>query len=225
MKPNRKPYALLLAMALYGTHGLAQPLKDSISVGAQVPFSLEVVFVQYSAYNSSTGNVIRWSTILETNLDHYTIERSNGNGPFVSIANVAPIGSMATAVSYLYTDSKPIKGKNVYRIRMVDTHNGSKLYTTRIVNWSDAEAGIQFCAAYPNPVSRGSGLSIDFQQPGKYQVSLVCMAAGQVDSRPVSSDGKSTYILSIPDRIPRGEYMLIVRSSDTTILQQKLFVQ
>jgi hypothetical protein len=225
MKPNRKPYTLLLAMALFGMHGFAQPLRDSISVGAQVPFSLEVVFVQYSAYNSSTGNVIRWSTILETNLDHYTIERSNGNGPFVSIANVAPIGSMATAVSYLYTDSKPLKGKNVYRIRMVDTHNGSKLYTTRIVNWSDAEAGIQFCAAYPNPVSRGSGLSIDLQQPGKYQVSLVCMAAGQVDSRPVSSDGKSTYILSIPDRIPRGEYMLIVRSSDTTILQQKLFVQ
>ena len=183
MKTGRQVITFLLATALSGSASFAQQVRDSIRVGAQVPFSLEVVFVQYSAYNSPTGNVIRWSTILETNLDHYDIERSNGNGPFEVIAHIEPFGSLASAVSYVYTDSKPLKGKNVYRIRMVDTRNGSKLYTTRIVNWSDADAGVQFCAAYPNPVSRGSGLSIDFQQAGNYQVSLVGMTAGQVESR------------------------------------------
>jgi hypothetical protein len=216
MKKGRHFFILLLALALSGASGFAQTVTDSLRVGAQVPFSLEVVFVQYSAYNSPSGNVIRWSTILESNLDHYVIERSGGSGPFTPIATVEPFGSMASAVSYLYTDTKPLNGKNIYRIRMVDTQNGFKLYSTRIVNWSEADAGAQFCAAYPNPVSRGSGLSIDFQQAGNYQVSLVGMAAGQVESRPVNSDGRSTFTFPIPDRIPRGEYMLIVRSTSST---------
>ena len=225
MKNGRQFFILLLAMTLTGAHGFAQTVTDSIRVGAQVPYSLEVVFVQYSAYNSPSGNVIRWSTILESNLDHYVIERSSGNGTFTAIANIEPFGSMASAVSYLYTDAKPLRGKNIYRIRMVDTQNGSKIYSTRIVNWSDADAGGSFCAAYPNPVSRGAGLKIDFQQAGNYQVSLVGMAAGQVESRPVNSDGKSTCTFPIPDWIPRGEYMLIVRSTSSTILQQKLLIQ
>jgi hypothetical protein len=225
MKTGRQLTTLLIAMALTGTYGYAQQVRDSVRTGAQVPFSMDVVFVQYSAYNSPSGNVIRWSTILETNLDHYVVERGNGNGPFQSIATIDPFGSTTAAVSYVYTDTRPLKGKNIYRIRMVDTRNGSKVYSTRIVNWSYAEAGAQFCAAYPNPVSRGSGLSIDFNQAGTYQVSLVGMATGQVESRPVSSDGRSTYSFPVPDRIPKGEYMLIIRSGDSTILQQKFFVQ
>lgn len=225
MKPGRIPFILLLGTTLVAAQGRAQVIRDTIRAGAQIPFSLDVEFVQYSAYNTTAGNIIRWSTILETNLDHYDIERSSGNGNFQKMTSIPAQGSLSVAVNYSWTDNKPLKGKNIYRIRMVDTRDGSKLYTTRIVNWSDADAGPVAIAAYPNPVARGGNLSIDFQQPGTYYMRLVSLTAGQVDARSVQSDGRSTFIMPVADRVQRGEYTLIVSNGESILMQQKIFVQ
>jgi hypothetical protein len=226
MKTYRLTTTFFLIIGIFAAdEARSQVIRDSIRSGAQIPFSLDVEFVQYSAYNTPTGNIIRWSTILETNLDHYDIERSNGNGNYQKIAAIPAVGTMSVAVNYSWTDTKPLNGKNIYRIRMVDTHNGSKLYTTRIVNWSTADASIQPISVYPNPVGRGNHLSIDFQQPGTYQLRLVSMSAGQVDSKSVQTDGHSTYQMAVSDHLPRGEYMLVVSNGDSLVLQQKMIVQ
>jgi hypothetical protein len=216
---------LVASTAMLHFQGRAQTIRDTIRVGAQIPFSLDVEFVQYSAYNTASGNIIRWSTILETNLDHYDIERSSGTGAFQKIATIPAIGTMVVAVSYSWTDNKPLLGKNIYRIRMVDTRNGSKLYSTRIVNWSAADAGPVAMAAYPNPVARGGNLSIDFQQPGTYYLRIVSLTAGQVDARSVQSDGHSTFMMPVPDRLQRGEYILVVSNGEAIVMQQKILIQ
>jgi hypothetical protein len=225
MKTVRYTIILFLASGLFANRTQAQTIRDTIRVGAQIPFSLDVEFVQYSAYNTPTGNIIRWSTILETNLDHYDIERSNGNGVFQKVKAIPAVGTMSVAVDYSWTDTKPINGKNIYRIRMVDTRNGSKLYSTRIVNWSSADAGPLAIAAYPNPVARGANLSIDFQKPGTYYLRLVSLTAGQVDARSLQSDGRSTYLMPVPDRVQRGEYMFVVSNGEAIVMQQKILIQ
>jgi hypothetical protein len=111
----------------------AQAVKDSVVVPKS--YVLQVVFVDFEAYSSESGNVIEWSTILEANLAKYEIERSVDNKPFEKIGEIKAKGVQSSVTSvYSFTDTRPATGKNIYRLKMVDTRNGFKYSANKSVS-------------------------------------------------------------------------------------------
>ena len=71
-------------------------------------FVMQVVFVQYDASSSDDGITLKWTTILETNLGSYVIERSNGDENFTAIGKIIAKGSNNVSVPYSFTDKNPM---------------------------------------------------------------------------------------------------------------------
>ena len=129
-------YTLILSACFLVNKGHAQGTTsaDSTNPLPIVPFSMTVVFVEFDITAKSNGNQINWSTILETNLAKYEIQRSTSNQSFETIATIQAKGSNAVTVNYTFTDTKPLNGKNIYRLKMVDTRNGVQYTANKIIN-------------------------------------------------------------------------------------------
>ncbi len=89
--------------------------------------------------------VLDWAVTAEENLDGYIVERSTDGRTFSAIAKV----NAAQRKSYSMTDSKPAKGVNYYRLKMLDRNSAFKLSEVRQVVFSQGNV----LALYPNPTS------------------------------------------------------------------------
>lgn len=89
-------------------------------------------------------NNLTWQTQNEVNINHFEVQRSFGGGAFVKIGEVA-----ANPSNYSFTDTQPLIGENVYRIKAIDQNN--------VPQYSN-EVSIVFPIpppydVYPNPAS------------------------------------------------------------------------
>lgn len=89
--------------------------------------------------------VLGWTVTAEENLDGYIVEHSTDGRTFSAIAKV----NAAQRKNYSMTDSKPAKGVNYYRLKMLDRNGAFKLSEVRQVVFSKGNV----LALYPNPTS------------------------------------------------------------------------
>jgi hypothetical protein len=90
-----------------------------------------------------------WTTATELNLDYYVIERSTNGHDFETIGtlDVENPNSIVTK-NYTFTDTKPAKGINYYRLKIVDTDKSFEYSKTVIIYLNNVESPISI---YPNP--------------------------------------------------------------------------
>jgi hypothetical protein len=82
-----------------------------------LPLTLLNLYVNLS---SNKYVILNWQTAQEINTSHFIIERSANGTDFSSIGKVSASGNNSITKDYLYTDTKPAKGTNYYRLKMVD---------------------------------------------------------------------------------------------------------
>lgn len=78
----------------------------------------------------------------------HQIERSDKNLKWVETGDVAAVGESSIEKDYTYTDTQPLSGENLYRLKMVDV-DGSFAYS-KIVS---VHYQSKYLSVYPNPVS------------------------------------------------------------------------
>lgn len=186
-------------------------LTDSLPV---IPFSMNVVFVEFQARPGGQGHQISWTTILETNLSHYEIERSNSGQSFQSIATVKAQGSGGLAVPYTFTDKHPLPGNNIYRLKMVDTRGGSKLSEHKIVNGNGQVLVSAAPMVYPNPVRPGAAVRINVPESGNYQVRLLNLQGKVLQSYTREQKDGMGFSVDIPAQAGSGIYILDLYAED-----------
>lgn len=219
---------MFITIAASITQGYSRNTSYSHSIDSTPSnhFSMNVVIVEFEARSGGNGNQLRWSTILETNLSHYEIERSISNQPFRKIGTVDAAGSGSLSVEYSFTDNAPAKGTNVYRIRMVDTRGGSRLSEHKLVNGNTQVMVSAASRAYPNPATRGSHVRMTVPETGVYAVRLLSLqghTVAQVSMDNAHGDGLG---LQLPGDLPAGVYILHAFSEETqSIHQHKIVVQ
>lgn len=105
----------------------------------QAPF-----FLQGSLNGSQVD--LSWQDVAD-NEDSYEIERSNGVDAFVNIGTIA-------ANSTSFTDSNPLEGTNVYRVRATTNLLQSVYCDTALISTTtdNSETKIDGLSVYPNPV-------------------------------------------------------------------------
>jgi hypothetical protein len=187
-------------------------------------FVMQVVFVQYDASSTDEGITLKWTTILETNLASYVIERSNGSENFTEIGKIIAKGSNYVSVPYSFTDKNPLKGVNVYRLKLVDTKGGVKYSEYKQFIWTKTltdETGIK---TYPNPARPGSYVQIDIAFKGTINIQLLNIKGARFDISTQNIGAHGTLNYQLPASLEKGMYIMVVTNSANESRQAKVMI-
>lgn len=112
---------------------------------------LPVTLVSFKAGRELQTALLTWITTKETNLDRYEIQRSSNGKEWAGIGVIpSHHESDVLVTTYHFTDEKPLKGDNLYRLAMVDLDGSFAYSPIEDVNFAIAGEDV---SVYPNPVS------------------------------------------------------------------------
>ncbi|MCE7043740.1 CshA/CshB family fibrillar adhesin-related protein [Dyadobacter sp. CY312] len=110
---------------------------------------LPVTLVSFTAAKEGKISVLSWVTTEETNSDFFQVQRSSDAKSWQDLGIVNAKGESNEQTRYFFNDNNPLKGSNLYRLKMVD-RDGSFAYSRiRELSFTD---GVMV-SVYPNPVS------------------------------------------------------------------------
>jgi hypothetical protein len=157
--------------------------------------------LSFTAAKGPTGVQLAWKTENEENYTNFTVERSIDNGVTFNVLGGFASNSQGT---YTFTDGRPAKAVNIYRIKIEDL-NGAITYSRSIsiqFNGSSAIAANSNSNIniYPNPAISTINLDIN-QQAGFGSVIPAVNSAGSAVSAPQSTGSYSIRIISTSGRV------------------------
>lgn len=88
---------------------------------------LPVTYTEIKAMQTDTKIVVNWATQNEKNAAYFVIEKSVDGIIYNAVAEIKACGNCAEE-KYSYEDTKPVFGKNYYKIKQVD-NDGTYTYT------------------------------------------------------------------------------------------------
>lgn len=173
---------------------------------------LDVDWVYFTANEDQGSVLLQWATGSEHNNKGFEIERSKDGRNWSNIGFVnskTQDGNSSVALSYDFTDARPMKGNNFYRLKQVSLNGQVKYSEIRVVNINEKGVGL---FAVPNP-TQGS-LTIKGLRNGNNNLVLV-NAIGQVLLN-VDIEDQSEYYIDL-SRFAAGTYYISVRNADGAV--------
>jgi hypothetical protein len=179
------------------------------------PLPIELTTFQGEATN--TGNMITWTTVSETNNDHFELERGINAYTFEKIMDIEGAGNSTAALNYHYLDANHVPGINYYRLKQVD-YNGEYSYSS-IISIDNTGSENTFIMAYPNPTTE-SFVHLKFSDNIK-AISIYNVIGEEVfHSSDLSSD--TNMMVNI---LAKGIYILKAVSADNKLISTKFTKQ
>jgi hypothetical protein len=169
---------------------------------------LPLNLLNFNGSRTNQGVELTWKTANEVDFSHFDVERSTDGLEFTKIKTV----KATNAGTYRLTDSKPLVGNNLYRLKMVNT-NGT--FTTSKVVTLAIELGTNYINLQ-NPVA-GSQVSVstDLVNPS---FSITTMSGVKVHVE-TNNKGKNTYDLNY-GKLSQGLYILNIQSNGKTFYKK-----
>jgi hypothetical protein len=90
---------------------------------------------------------LRWSTANETNTDYFDTERRSVAGTYQIIGTAGAQGT--ERASYLFTDRNPLQGRNIYRVRQIDTDGAFSVSNEVEIIFTEKD----YVLVFPNPTA------------------------------------------------------------------------
>lgn len=117
----------------------------------EIPYTpnLPVKLVNFRVSKLNETSLLNWRTEDEAEFDYFGIERSTDGIHFSSIGRINARGGSGMVADYSFTDAVPVRGKNYYRLRIVN-QDGSLQYSA--IRLLDYDHKGNFIDLYPNPV-------------------------------------------------------------------------
>jgi hypothetical protein len=184
--------------------------------------ALPVTFSSSKAYIREAAIQVEWSVSTESNVRHYSIERSANGRDFSSVGIVESKGSSNTLTSYAWSDATPFNGANYYRVKALDKDGSSKFSGIMHVNISKGKVDL---IVAPNPV-KNNQLNLQFSDltKGSYTLKVFNNTGQAVFTTQLSTQGGSlSRSLSLHGVRP-GVYNLQVSGIDM-LLNKKIVIE
>lgn len=161
----------LAGLALTSKNNLQ--LTTAVFTDVSVNFAgiLPVVLTSFDAALVGNSVYLDWTTSTEINTSHFAIERSVDGAVFETIGNVAASGNSYEPRTYGAVDSRPLFGKNYYRLKMVDI-DGSFEYSPIVEVY---QTPVTPFVTYPNPTSDLFRMRLEHPRGGAVQVRFTDM--------------------------------------------------
>jgi|GEM_PF-4451964 len=109
---------------------------------------LPVSIVNMNAYQQGSIVKVTWTSVSETNIAGYSIQRSADGINFTAIGSVQATGNNALQKVYSFNDMQPLPGNNYYRIQVADNERKTMYSKTAFINIIINKKDI---VAYPVP--------------------------------------------------------------------------
>ena len=177
-----------------------------------LPVQLSSFAVQKTGNNAS----IFWTTEQEINSKEFVIERATNGGTFTSIASVRAAGNSAGKLSYSFTDIAPIKGVQLYRLRLIDFDGKFSNSATKSVLFGNADVVL----VTPNPATTFVNIYMGKNNNSLSQI-IVTSANGKTIEKINTAD--QTYQLQTSN-YAKGLYFIRVISEGNSSTQ-KVIIQ
>lgn len=126
--------------------GSSSTVADNVAA-YDLPPVLPALFGSFTAQKVNNTALLKWTTVTEQNLDRFVVERTVDGVNYSEVGSVKAAGNSTLQKSYSFTDVKPVKGSNIYRIRMVDYNGRITISDARSLNFDVANS----ISVAPNP--------------------------------------------------------------------------
>ena len=177
---------------------------------------LPVTLATFSARRFNNINLLSWSTQFENNTSRFVVERSNDGRIYAAIGEVTAAGNSNIIRRYSLTDSKPYKGNNYYRLRIIDKDNQFTLSNIQRIR-TDGNAGFTI---FPNPVSNKLTISINADKASDGQLTITDMSGKTVYRRTLKLQEGNTIIPVELNAVSAGSYLLKIQLKEEVIIQK-----
>jgi len=204
--------------AVYGNGlSLAGPLTLANNSGV---VSLPIIISAFSA-TLVDGNAVNlaWTTTLESNADHFAIQRSVDAGSHWATLGTEVCKGGTVATDYTYTDENPATGTSQYRLQLVDKDGTYKYSEVKVIRNSLISA----VSIFPNPAHDYVNVALGGKSTLNVLISLYNQNGQLVQMKNVQNAGGTTVPLSVSGYAV-GSYTLVVNSSDGSKQVSKLLI-
>ncbi len=178
-------------------------LNFGIADAAPVP----IVIASFTAHKVHRSAQLNWQTNSERNSKGFEVERSADARKWESIGFVPTIAdnsSVSAPYAYSFVDEAPHRGKNLYRLKLVDLDGVTSYSDVRTLSFDE-----QNIVVFPNPATdelKVSGLA------GKEKLTLFDIAGGEL----LSVEATEGNVAISLKTLPAGVYFLHVKSNGST---------
>ncbi len=181
---------------------------DEFTVNADI---MPVTLTNFTVRSTGFSTICGFSTASERNNAYFSIERSNDGKTFAEIGQVRGAGNSVEPKNYAFTDERPLKGRNYYRLRQVD-FDGSGTYSrvvsallgkTGNLSLSPTPATNHLRLALDEPLPEGASYEV-FDQFGRLLLQGAFASEDKEQEMDVTSLAQGVYVL----RLKSGQTML-----------------
>ncbi|MDQ6479001.1 T9SS type A sorting domain-containing protein [Dyadobacter sp. LHD-138] len=188
-----------------------QPTSDDQS---SIETPLPVTLTSFTAAKEGQTALLKWATTMETNSDRFEIQRSQNGKQWGMIGTKKSNGESSSLKSYNFTDSEPLDGENLYRLKMID-RDGTFAYS-RIESLTFEGLTTSF---YPNPVADKLVISAaDFSKVKNVQI---YDASGKTVYKSSATPSAEINVQSLS----AGLYVVQMVRKNGTVVTQKIIKQ
>ena len=180
--------------------------------------ALPVDLLRFYAVKKDKNVLLQWATSNEINTSHFELYKASQPSSLRYFDKVLATGSPNTNSAYEYTDVKPLKGLNFYRLKMFDKNNSYKLSQVIKINFDD----INTLSVYPNPVTNNI-LYVDYNG-GKIKEFILITADGKQLACSFIMQMNNQLKVTLPSLIAKGTYTVRINSDDG-LRHTKILVQ
>jgi hypothetical protein len=188
----------------------ASPLN--ISSGGVFPstFTILPVTLLYFNAQSQAGETVQlsWGTAMESNNDHFTIERSDDGIHYQVIATIPGKGDHNQPVDYSFIDHKPDQGNNFYRLSQTDRDGREKILGAKTVMMQEISLRVG-----PNPAMHA--IDADFNRGAWREIKLYNSAEQLLQTIPLKVTANHVKIW-LPNYRPGSYYLAFVGNNGRT---------
>ena len=179
---------------------------------AEATAVLPVNLLTFSGYKESNHNVLRWTTVNESNNRGFEIQRSTDGVNFGVIGFVnsqAPGGNSTGNLNYTFTDNIPAGAKQYYRLRQVDIDNHGK-YSSIVLIRGDKPLTLAIGGLFPNPANNIMNVIIDAPVRNNITLVITDIAGKIVKQQPANVETGSNTITMNISNLANGTYTVKV---------------
>ncbi|RZM13750.1 MAG: T9SS type A sorting domain-containing protein, partial [Pedobacter sp.] len=148
--------------------------------------TLPVTIGAYNVVKESDHAVLKWTSLSESNVDKYIVERSLDGKSFETISTIPATG----AGNYSFRDRSPSSGNNYYRLTSLDKDGTSQVFEVLSLNFQLSQSGILL---YPNPLTTSElNLQLNGYQ-GKVTVKLIDITGRVLEASTINATATNNY--------------------------------
>lgn len=199
----------------------------SFGSGDYVSNPLPVQLTNFQARPNQEDNsvLVSWETASEQNSDYFAVERSTNGVDFETVGTVKAVGNSDAANYYQFVDQEPIMGMGYYRLKQVDTDNGSYYSVIRVVEMAQPILPMKIWLS-PNPSRGGNQLTISTQglaTGNAIGVKLMTLDGKVILEENTVLESNNAVISKLP-MLSTGIYLMQV-TTPKGVLQKKLLIK